>query len=175
MGKLVNIAGGVGLGVCLSQFPEYSQQYVQRLGGAVEELTTVVADFDASAKDAGLDRTQALNRLTGDQFLENRNQDMTRTIDRQERLSESYAMLKEANAFQRLGAIRRFGDAKVTAGAWADFQPAIPLNIESLVLLLGGYSLGYLGVSGLGRGTRRIRNGIEGARFRKKQAGQRYL
>ena len=26
------------LGVCFSQFPEYAQQYEQRLGGAVDEL-----------------------------------------------------------------------------------------------------------------------------------------
>ena len=60
MGKLVKISGGVGLGVLLSQFPEYSQQYVQRLGGAVDELKTVVSDFDTSAQATGSTREGAV-------------------------------------------------------------------------------------------------------------------
>ena len=158
MGRMVNSIGGIGLGVCLSQFPEFSQQYVQRLGGAVDELTTVVTDFDRSAADAGMSRADALGKLSGTEFLDSRQADMTRTIDRQERLAENYASLKDANAFVRLAGIHRFGDAQVVKGAWGDFQPAIPLSLEALALLFGGYSLGYMGTSGLGSGLRRARN-----------------
>ncbi|MEC7965452.1 MAG: DUF2937 family protein, partial [Pseudomonadota bacterium] len=50
---LTLIAGLSGAAVT-AQFPEFSQQYAQRLGGAVDELTAVVADFDASAQASGL-------------------------------------------------------------------------------------------------------------------------
>ena len=47
--RLISIVGGVGLGLVASQFPEYAQQYEQRLGGAVDELRVFVEKFDASA------------------------------------------------------------------------------------------------------------------------------
>lgn len=163
MGKVVNILGGLGIGVCLSQFPEYSQQYVQRLGGAVEELNVVVADFDASATQTNKTRAQALSAMTGTEFLDRRQADMTRTIERQESLEQSYATLKDAGAFQRLGYIHKFADPKISQGAWADFQPAIPLSFESFMLLFGGYCAGYGGTSVFGRMLRRLR----GAKKRK--------
>jgi len=152
MGKLVNISGGVGLGVLLSQFPEYSQQYVQRLGGAVDELATVVSDFDATATATGSTRAQALSSMmAGDEFLKRRGTDMERTINRYEYLDESYTILKDAGAYERLAYVRRFGDPQITKNAWGDFQPAIPLSVDALLLLLGGYVFGYGAVAGSGR------------------------
>ena len=46
------LAGGVAGAAILSQFPEYAQQYTQRLGGAVDALGQVVADFDDDTIDA---------------------------------------------------------------------------------------------------------------------------
>lgn len=156
MGKLMNITGGVGLGVLLSQFPEYSQQYVQRLGGAVDELKTVVSDFDASAQATGSTREQALVSMgSGDEFVQRRGADMTRTIERFDKLSESYTVLKDAGAYERLAYVRRFGDPQITKNALGDFQPAIPLSIDALVLLLGGYVFGYGATSGTGRIVKR--------------------
>jgi hypothetical protein len=156
MGKLANITGGVGLGVLLSQFPEYSQQYVQRLGGAVDELKTVVSDFDTSAQVTGSTREQALTAMgQGDEFVQRRGTDMTRTIDRHDALNDSYAILRDAGAYERLAYVRRFGDPQITKNAMGDFQPAIPLSIDALVLLFGGYIFGYGATSGIGRVVKR--------------------
>lgn len=157
MGKLMNITGGVVLGVSLSQFPEYSQQYVQRLGGAVDELTTVVKDFDFSAQQSGMSRQEALDKMTGTEFLNRRQDDMIRTFARHDYLRTSYADLREANAFRRLASIQQFGDPQVAKGAWEDFQPAIPLSLESLSLLLLGYSGGFLSTSWVGRLIARLK------------------
>ncbi|GLQ34961.1 hypothetical protein GCM10007939_12440 [Amylibacter marinus] len=155
MPNLVKIAGSVGLGLTLSQFPEYSQQYVQRLGGAVDELSVIVADFDATAAQADKTRDQALNALQGSAFLEGRQADMRRTIERQESLTTSYNTLKDASPLGRLANIRAFGDPQVIKGAWKNFAPAIPLNLDGLLLLFGGYITGYAGLAGLGRIFRR--------------------
>jgi hypothetical protein len=161
MGKLVNIFGGVGLGVALSQFPEYSQQYVQRLGGAVDELKTVVSDFDQTAQSSGQTRSQALASMdSGDVFLQGRHDDMTRTINRYDYLNESYEILQPAGAFERLAYVRRFGDPQITKNAYADFQPAIPLSVDSILLLFGGYILGYGSLAGTGRVLRRRKKRI---------------
>ena len=151
MSKFVKMIGGIGVDLSLSQFPEYSQQYVQRLGGAVDELVTVLRDFDNSAKGTNQPREEALASIQGTEFLENRKLDMSRTIQRQEDLSESYAILREAGAFERLAYVNRFGDGQITSRTWDDFQPAVPLSIESLVLLFGGYIAGYGLLAGVGR------------------------
>jgi hypothetical protein len=63
--RALGMLGGLALGFALSQFPEYAQQYVQRLGGAVDELRIIVADFDRGAAEAGLTRDEALARFAG--------------------------------------------------------------------------------------------------------------
>ena len=57
---VLRLAVAVCVAIVLSQFPAFSDQYVQRLGGQVDALTRVAADFDASAEGAGLTRDQAL-------------------------------------------------------------------------------------------------------------------
>ena len=62
MRRALATLGGLGLAIACSQFPEYAQQYEQRLGGAVDELRIIVADFDADARKFGLSREEALGR-----------------------------------------------------------------------------------------------------------------
>ena len=56
MRRTVAIVGGAALAVVLSQFPEYAQQYTQRLGGAVDELRRQTQSFDQDAAEGGLTR-----------------------------------------------------------------------------------------------------------------------
>ena len=49
MFKILAVAGGLAGAAGLSQYPEFSQQYTQRLAGQVDALGLVVADFEASA------------------------------------------------------------------------------------------------------------------------------
>lgn len=141
----------------LSQFPEYSQQYVQRLGGAVDELRGFVSDFDASAEKVGKTRDQALEEMTGTEFLDNRQADMTRTIGRFEQLNADYTKMKDANTFGRIAQIRSLPDPVVMAGAWDDFKPALPLTLDGLLFLLSGYFMGYAGTAGFGKAIGRFR------------------
>ena len=64
--RLLAFIGGLGGAVSLSQFPEFSQQYLQRLAGAVDELQVIVETFDADAKGANLTRDEALALLPDD-------------------------------------------------------------------------------------------------------------
>ena len=45
------------------QWPEFSQQYRQRLGGALDELRRVVAAFEAEAASHALTPAEAVGRL----------------------------------------------------------------------------------------------------------------
>src|ERR1700760_4953272 len=98
MRRTLAAIGGLGLAALFSQFPEYAQQYEQRLGGAVNELKTIVADFDRDAQKFGLTREEALQHyaVSPDQFLVARGQSMQRTLARYDYLQADLSDLESA-------------------------------------------------------------------------------
>lgn len=136
------LAGGVLGAASASQFPEFSQQYTQRLGGAVDALGQVVADFDASAQAAGLDREAALAQMAGTAFLDRRRGDMERTFARHDRLSADLTVLETAGPFMRAYHATRMRDRDVARAALAVYEPAVPLNMPGLVFAASGFLAG---------------------------------
>jgi len=155
--RIINIAGGVVLAAGASQFPEFSQQYVQRLGGAVDELSKIVAAFDASAQAVDLTREEALLELSGTEFLERRQADMRFTIGRYERLKTDYENLRDATAFERVRYINGLTDRELIGNTWGDFQPAVPLTPDGAVFTGSGFLAGFLAFFGLSKLRRRRR------------------
>ena len=104
MRRTLAVLGGLGLAVGFSQFPEYAQQYEQRLGGAVNELRIIVADFDNDAQKFGLSREQALQHyaVSADNFLVARGVSMSRTLARYNELNADLSDLQNAGPLQRL-------------------------------------------------------------------------
>lgn len=147
--RILAVAGGLMTGAVTAQFPEFSQQYTQRLGGAVDELRVVVDDFDRSAASAGLDRDQALSQLTGTTFLDNRRADMTRTFTRFDRLQSDLDALQGGTAFTHLGHFTRFRDREIADRVFETFQPAIPISTAGLAFAGGGYLVGWGFLTGL--------------------------
>lgn len=143
------MAGGLAGAAGLSQYPEFAQQYTQRLAGQVEALRVVVSDFDATADRAGLDRDAALAQMTGSAFLDDRRRDMTRTFARYERLSVSLSRLEDASPMQRLLLPHRLGDPETLSGTWSTYEPAMPLTAPGAVSAGVGYLGGWLSVAGL--------------------------
>lgn len=141
--RMLTFAGGLAGAAGLTQFPEYSQQYIQRLGGAVDELTLVVENFDTSAAEAGLTREQALDDLQGSEFRAKRRDDMSDTITRQERLSEDLNVLRDAGPYDRLAKLLRFNDIEIAQKAMEDFKPAVPLTTEGAGFAAIGFFAGF--------------------------------
>lgn len=147
--RALTLAGGLTAGAGMSQFPEFSQQYAQRLGGAVDALEQVVADFDASAAAEGLERTSALAQMTGADFIERRRKDMERTFERHETLSADLNALDGAGPFMRAYHATRFSDGDVAKAAWNAYQPAVPLNLAGAVFAGFGFLVGVIGLTAL--------------------------
>ncbi|HYF53958.1 MAG TPA: DUF2937 family protein, partial [Salinarimonas sp.] len=99
------VAFGLGLAgaVCLSQGPEYAQQYRQRLGGAIDELRTIVKRFDADARAVGESREGALGRLAAnaDELARRQGLSMHAAARRLEGLEAQRRRMDEAGAFGR--------------------------------------------------------------------------
>ncbi|SFI48147.1 DUF2937 family protein [Celeribacter neptunius] len=147
--RAIALAGGLLGAAVVSQFPEFTQQYTQRLGGQVEALRLVIADFDASAERAEMTREEALASMGGSVFLENRRRDMRETITRHSRLSADLAVLNEASPLERLTMPQRVADTKLAKATYETFVPALPLSIEGGLSALVGYFGGYGVVAGL--------------------------
>jgi Protein of unknown function (DUF2937) len=146
MRRTLAVIGGLGLAVLFSQFPEYAQQYEQRLGGAVDELRSIVADFDRDAEKFGLTREEALQHyaVSPDAFLVARGVSTQRTLARYTHLQADLTDLEGAGPMGRLVHLNDYLDSDIAAKALAAYQPAVPVTAEGLFWGLGGFALGYL-------------------------------
>ncbi|MEX0371167.1 MAG: DUF2937 family protein [Tateyamaria sp.] len=145
---LVVLAGLFAAAVA-SQLPEFSQQYQQRLGGAVDALAEVVADFDASAQAEGLSRDAALSQMRGTAFLDRRRSDMTRTFVRYDTLRHDLVALQGAGPVVRTYHVVRSPDFEVGAAALDTFEPAVPLTAAGAMFAGTGFLAGWLAMWGV--------------------------
>lgn len=173
--KLVTIVAGlIGLS-SFSQAPEFSQQYRQRLGGAVQELGVVVDGFDKNATSALLTRDDALRKLknSSEQFVQDRGNSMGKTINRFTKLEIQQSKLDSTNGYMQPIYVLQNPDLEIIKGVWSIYQPAIPLNKEGAVYGgIGGLFAMLLAQLGIG-GWRRTRkqakkNAVLGKRAKSK-------
>ncbi|MEL7114272.1 MAG: DUF2937 family protein [Pseudomonadota bacterium] len=132
--RILAFIGGLAGGVGLSQFPEYSQQYLQRLAGAVDELHIIVANFDADAERSQLTRDEALaTYANAGGFLAEQGEARAEEIRRFEVLRGDYAALREAEPLQRLAQVYRLADTELASRTWDDFRPAVPVTMDGFI------------------------------------------
>ena len=137
-----------GIGISAgSQAPEFSQQYQQRLGGAADELKIVVEEFDRDARNNGLERRAALDRLirNGDNLVRDRGATMKRTIERHERISEQLDALQSAPELMRPLIVMRSLDDRIARRTFDIYKPAVPLTFPGLAYgAIGMIVLGFV-------------------------------
>ena len=137
--RTIVLVAGLSGALGAAQFPAFSQQYMQRLGGAVDALAVVVANFDASAKAVGLSRHDALAQMTGTPFMERRRADMRESIARHEALRDDLAVLEGQGPFMRAYYAGRFTDPEIARGALKAFEPAFPLTLATGLFAAFGF------------------------------------
>ncbi len=147
MVRILAMAGGIAGAVALSQFPEFSQQYVQRLSGAVDELRGVTLAFDTSARVAGMSRNEALAQLHGGSFQDSLREDLRMRLTRYDRLNADYQALAGALPLERLARFYHIRDRELVRRTYDAYQPAVPVSSEGLVFAGIGYAGGWLVVS----------------------------
>lgn len=151
MRRTLGTVGGLALGLCLSQFPEYAQQYTQRLGGAVDELRIITNEFEVAAKEAGLTLEQAIDRYsrTGDSFIAARGESMARTFARYQDLSATLAEVRGATGWERFARLPEYFDTEIGRRTLDDYQPAVPVTVEGLSYAAAGFGVGYVALSAI--------------------------
>ncbi len=145
-----------------SQFPEYVQQYTQRLGGAVDELRGFVEQFDRDATSAGLTRNEALKEYEKPDsvFLDKRGESVVQTIRRYERLFAQKLVIDKSGPVGRVVAFIEKVDSDIAKKTFDDFEPAVPITTEGGLFAAGGFIaalLVWIGIRGTGRAVVRGR------------------
>ncbi|MBR9894454.1 DUF2937 family protein [bacterium] len=146
--RALALAAGLAGAAGFSQFPEFTQQYVQRLGGAVDELARSVEAFDGDAAALGLDREAALAQLaTGGAFGAARAETMRETLTRHARLSGDLAALEGKSALSRVPLVAHFADPEIAERTWQAYRPGVPMTAEGAIFAGSGFVSGWLAVA----------------------------
>lgn len=141
LARRLAVAIGILCGLLGTQWPEFSQQYRQRLGGALDELKRIVAAFDTEAESRSLTPGEGIARLkdNADPLARERGADIEGDIAREARLEREMAELRDAGPLRRLIVMTGDFDPKIADETLRDFEPAVPVTTESLVV--GGLAL----------------------------------
>jgi exonuclease VII large subunit len=158
--RMMIIGASALVALLTSQVPEFLQQYRQRLGGAADELRTVVRHFDEDSRRSGYQRHDALQlmkrnpeRLIRDQALR-----MEENVSRLDRLNQQQEALSEGVTLEAFFAVLANYDPPLVEKTYDNFTPALPLTFTSLMFALLGFvtSFGVLSMFGtVFRGSRK--------------------
>lgn len=144
-------------GGAASQFPEFAQQYRQRLDGAVQELSKIIERFDQDARQSGLSRDEAVERYaeSGDEFLGKRGASLKDVFARYDYLTTHQMNMNDANPFERLIVFAKERDPELFSATLKIYEPAVPVTAEGGVHAaggaLGGWALLFIALWPFGR------------------------
>jgi len=132
------LAAAIGLLFALigAQGPEFSQQYRQRLGGALDELKRIVVAFNADAAKQSITPVEAIARLEGnpDPLAQARGAAIEADIARRDRLQNALDAMRDAGPLQRIGTMAVDFDPTIGADTLQNFEPALPITSEALLV-----------------------------------------
>ncbi|MBN9084066.1 MAG: hypothetical protein BGP04_17650 [Rhizobiales bacterium 62-17] len=139
------LAVALALGLVTSQLPEFSQQYRQRLGGAIDELARVLAAFDADALRLNLTREEGIARMktNADELVRQQGAHMQENSARLVRLRQQLIEYASAGPLARVGVMLGNFDQDVARRAMDDFEPAVPLTSEGAITTAAGAVAGW--------------------------------
>ncbi len=137
---------GLLLAALASQLPEFTQQYRQRLGGAIDELAAIVAEFDGEASNLSINRDEGIARLQGnsDVLAQQRGRSVADVVARKDRLERQRQAFATAGPVSQYAVLVADFDPGIARRSLADFQPAIPVTTAGFVAGAFGWLFGWL-------------------------------
>lgn len=165
MGRFLAFLLGVAGAFIGSQAPGFTLQYMQNLQGRVDELTSIVEDFDTQVASRGYTRDSAIAecRTTTDRLADALCETYVFSVDRLAVLSAHLEALNEASDYVRPLVLARSYDKVIGDSVREQFEPAVPTTVHGAVYAGGGFAVLW--------GAASFLFGILGAMF---GAGRRY-
>lgn len=129
----------------LAQFPAFFAQYLQRLGGRLDQAQAQVARIEAAARAEGLAVTDyiAVFLDSGESAHRRQGSIMLEEIAELDRYRAAFDALTQAGAGERLlDFIARF-DPAIARAALSEFSPGLALSPEGLAYAAAGLCVGW--------------------------------
>lgn len=134
-----------------SQIPEFMQQYVQRLGGHVDEAQRQVELIREAAQLSGKTLNAYVTKFLGHQDLDFKHQGemLQGTIERAVQLRDALDAIQNADVFAKPFVFLAKMNYPIAKATLENFQPAVPLTLENLVYAFTGifFALGLYHLS----------------------------
>ena len=148
MGRWIKIAFGLICAAVLTQVPTYHQQYLQRLGGHVDELALQVQALDERAGKVGTDRYGYIRDFIASDNLsvQSEGQHLLATVTRHVTLSNSLKRLSEMGMLYVGAAMMVEIDPPIALATLKTYKPAVPLTTAGLGYGVAGFFIGFFGL-----------------------------
>ena len=139
---------GLVCGALLSQFPEFHQQYIQRMGGTLDELDNQVEALGGRASDADMELYQYVRRFLDneDELIQAEGQHMLDMLSRRKRLENALEEIKNAPGYLVAVTVLIHLDRDLAQATLAEYKPALPLTVNGAFYTLAGFLIGYIGM-----------------------------
>ena len=126
--------------VSFSQGPEFMQQYLQRLGGHLDEARRQLGIFRDTASQAGVTLDRLVHQTTAnpDPAIAPLGKVMTDAMARVSSLQTAHDALMHASLWTRPFVFLRHLDFEIARATCALYRPAVPTTWEGLVYALAG-------------------------------------
>lgn len=140
----LTVAGLFAIALC--QFPEFQQQYKQRLGGTLDELNRQVAALDIRAEDAGMKRYDYIRHFldNSDMVIQSEGQSLSDMLGRRISVQNAIDEMDNARSYELLFTMLLRLDTATAGATLENYRPAIPITVSAFVHALFGFVFGYL-------------------------------
>jgi hypothetical protein len=137
-----------------AQIPQFIAQYIQRLGGHVDELTRIVDQYSAAAAAVGKSLGQFVATHVNSNVADfaSTGKIMEENISRLKDLTQALGELNAAGAYNKFYIFLKNMDVGIFKNAFHNFTPGVPVTVEALVYALIGLIIGMLIYFALKRG-----------------------
>ncbi len=151
--KSIRALAALAGAVLLSQFPAFYDQYLQRLGGRLDQARIEIARIEDAARQERLSVEAYVAVFLGDAKSPVRRQGhvMQAQLGAFTGLEAAFAALRDASTAARPLRFASHVENDTARAALADFQPALPLGTEGMTYALIGMLGGLLGARISGR------------------------
>jgi len=160
IGRLLQACSAILGAAAFAQFPEFYQQYLQRLGGRLDQARF---DLDRLIEDAAtLGRTveayiQELFAAGGEAAQLAAKRELAR-LDGARELEQAYQALSQAGPLERPVAFLHHFDPSLAEATLGSYAPGFPVTPEGFAYAAAGLLAGLLiAVSGAGAGRRAVK------------------
>jgi hypothetical protein len=129
--------------IIFMQIPAFIVQYIQRLGGHVDELKLLIGKYKAAAADNGrtLDEYVQLHIQSGVKEFASTGKLMTENIERFNFLGDAYQQISGASGIKKFFLFISKSDMDIIRGTFSDFVPGISLSPDSILYAAAGIAV----------------------------------